>query len=1050
MLGTPTDMSSFIIPSFAKGELAPALHGRVDIAAYQVSLRTARNLIIHTGGGASNRPGTLFIGPVKTHSIAPRLFAFQFRTTDQYVLEFGNLYMRVIRNDAHVTNTTVSITAATQAQPVVVTASSHGFSNGEEVFITGVVGMTQLNGNRYTVANKTANTLELTHQVTGVNIDGRRFGLWTSGGTVATIFELTTPYITADLANLKGVQSGDIMTFTHASYAPRDLARTDHNAWTLTVNAYAPGQADPIGIAVAQQGSSGSTVHRYQVTAIRREEDIFEESLPGLNTTTKTIASATNNNPVVCTSTAHGFVNGDEVELSAFDEMTEVNGRRFICRNKTNDTFELEDENGSSYTAESTGGLANLTFVELTDSITVALTTLANFNQISWTAVSGISGGGRYAIYRRESGRYSLIAEVDGAITSFDDVTTAVDEAGVIHAVDSSITPPRARNPFLASGTFAGASSYYQQRQAYGGSLNAPDTTFYSQTGNRLNMSVSTPTQPDDALTFVLTGADVQEIRHFVPLTDLIILTDNGVWRINAGDNSGFSATTLQQKPQTELGSSHIRPIVVGESILVVEAGSTRITDLSYRSDIDKYAGEDLMILANHLLADEGVASFVVSDWSYGRVPESRLYVVRSDGKALTMTFNKKQEVIAWTTWDTKGKFEQTISLKRSVSGVEDGIYFVVQRTIDGNTVRYIERLSTRKFSDVQDAFFVDSGLSLDSSTTITDVTAANPIVVTAAAHGHSNGDLIDIERIIWAPIVDDVDNETQPDQLNDRRFVAAGITANTMQLVEEAAVDIEDASVANPVVVSAIAHGFSDDDIVHISGVLGMTQINDSSFIVQNAADDTFELQGENGLTYDAWTAGGLIRLQVDGTAFAAYVSDGKLRKAVTVLTGLEHLENENVTILADGNPLPSTPLVDATAANPTTVVIDGSLTLGRAASRVHLGQGYVADLETLNVESGSGTIQGKRNKITEVITRFHKSRLPLVGPNANQLLPMKQRESEKLRSPISLLTGDQFTTIKPEWNSNGRVFYRQNQPLPTTWLAVIPDILLEDRGGD
>ena len=141
-------MPSFIIPSFAKGELDPTLHGRVDLAAYQVGLRTARNLIIHTGGGASNRPGTIFLGPVKTHTIAPRLIDFQFRTTDQYVLEFGNLYMRVIRNDAHVTNATVAITGVTQASPVVVTAGSHGFSNGEEVFITGVGGTTQLNGNR--------------------------------------------------------------------------------------------------------------------------------------------------------------------------------------------------------------------------------------------------------------------------------------------------------------------------------------------------------------------------------------------------------------------------------------------------------------------------------------------------------------------------------------------------------------------------------------------------------------------------------------------------------------------------------------------------------------------------------------------------------------------------------------------------------------------------------------------------------------------------------------------------------------------------------------
>ncbi|MCH8816092.1 MAG: hypothetical protein IH957_13570, partial [Chloroflexi bacterium] len=260
-------MPSFIIPSFAKGELAPALHGRVDLAAYQVGLRTARNLIVHPSGGASNRPGTVFIGPCGVHTAAPRLFDFQFRTSDQYVLEFGALYMRVIRNDGHVLNAAVTITAATQASPVVVTATSHGFSNGDEVFITGVVGMTQLNGNRYRVANVAANTMELTHQgyqnTRDANLDGTDFTAYASAGTVATVFQLTTPYLQADLANLKIVQSGDVMTITHRTYAPRDLARTDHNAWTLTVNTYAPGQADPTGVSVAQQGTSGSTIHRY-------------------------------------------------------------------------------------------------------------------------------------------------------------------------------------------------------------------------------------------------------------------------------------------------------------------------------------------------------------------------------------------------------------------------------------------------------------------------------------------------------------------------------------------------------------------------------------------------------------------------------------------------------------------------------------------------------------------------------------------------------------------------------------------------------------------
>lgn len=140
-------MPSAILPSFAKGQLDTSLHGRVDTAAYQVGLAKARNMIIHSAGGCSNRSGLLFIGPCKTHTAAgsPRLIEFQFKTTDQYILEFGDTYMRVIRNGAHVIESTKTISAATAANPVVVTATSHGYLNGDEVFIDGVVGMTEIN-----------------------------------------------------------------------------------------------------------------------------------------------------------------------------------------------------------------------------------------------------------------------------------------------------------------------------------------------------------------------------------------------------------------------------------------------------------------------------------------------------------------------------------------------------------------------------------------------------------------------------------------------------------------------------------------------------------------------------------------------------------------------------------------------------------------------------------------------------------------------------------------------------------------------------------------
>ena len=155
-------MPLLIQPSFSKGEIAPSLYGRVDTAAYQVAVAKALNCIVHTYGGISNRPGSIFIGPCNEHTYAPRLIPFQFKTTDQYILEFGNLYMRVIRNDAYVTETDLSgANTVTKADPAVVTSVTHGLSTGDEVIISAMVEMVELNGNRYKITKLTDDTFSL-------------------------------------------------------------------------------------------------------------------------------------------------------------------------------------------------------------------------------------------------------------------------------------------------------------------------------------------------------------------------------------------------------------------------------------------------------------------------------------------------------------------------------------------------------------------------------------------------------------------------------------------------------------------------------------------------------------------------------------------------------------------------------------------------------------------------------------------------------------------------------------------------------------------------
>ena len=93
-------------------------------------------------------------------------------------------------------------------------------------------------------------------------------------------------------------------------------------------------------------------------------------------------------------------------------------------------------------------------------------------------------------------------------------------------------------------------------------------------------------------------------------------------------------------------------------------------------------------------------------------------------------------------------------------------------------------------------------------------------------------------------------------------------------------------------------------------------------------------------------------------------------------------------------------------------------------------------------DIEAPQGTIQGKTKKVADVTVRFEKSRGLMIGPSVDKLVPMKQREYEVMGAPTALLTGDKKIILKPDWNSNGRIFLRQSDPLPMTILAVIPDL--------
>lgn len=224
------------IVNFSGGEASPSLYGRTDVVPYFACGKELENVLVTHYGGAFKTPGTKFAARTKG-SGAVKLIPFIFSSGDSYMLEFGNLYMRVFRAGGSVVNSAINITGITKANPAVVSLFGVAPANGAAVDIEGVVGMTQVNGKRFLVANRTSNTFQLQDE-DGNAIDSTSFSTYTSGGTIEQVYELVTPYTTSDLSNLRVTQQADIMQIDCSGKMPRRLSRFGHTSWTIAEPTY--------------------------------------------------------------------------------------------------------------------------------------------------------------------------------------------------------------------------------------------------------------------------------------------------------------------------------------------------------------------------------------------------------------------------------------------------------------------------------------------------------------------------------------------------------------------------------------------------------------------------------------------------------------------------------------------------------------------------------------------------------------------------------------------------------------------------------------------
>lgn len=700
------------IIAFNAGELSPQIDSRSDVKKYGSGCRDLDNMLPRIYGSAERRPGTRYVGSGKVSSEIQKMVAFQYSDTIAYICEFGADYIRFYYDGGRVVGTTTTPAAWVAATAYIISD-----------FVTYLAVVY-----RRLVAGTTA---------AAPNVDFTNWIVADLDDENYPIAETPSPYQEDDLFELQFRQSADVMWIVHPDYAPRKLTRTTATSFDLSTIDFTNGPfmlrndfANADDVTITPSAVTGDIT----LTASSAIFDPEHIALPGAlfkltqpRAITETSGSRTS--PV-------GGVIGVALDIDGtftFNTHGTWTGTVRLQRNQ-------DEEGWETYRTYLSSNDRNVQFTgtEEEDNVQYRIN------------VTAITGGTINADLTVNNSTQEGIAR----ITTY--ISTTVVNATVIKDFAALTACKRwAEGSWSAYRGYPAAFTFFEERAVYAGTSSEPQTVWLSESGSFEDFAAGI--NDSDSFSLVMSSDKMNAIRWLSALEALVLGTIGGEWRIRATAlDEEITPTNFNVRQQTTRGSNKIQPLPVGDATLFVDYVGRKIRELTFSDEKQKFVSPDLSALAEHITLTG------ITCMAYQRNPDSIVWSVLDNGELLSMTYERDQDVVAWARHPIGGEFDGGASVVESVAVIpgtsEDEVWISVKRTIDGGTVRYIEQLQPRIAVDIEDSFFVDSGLKFDGgdAAVITDITAADPLVVTFSSWPTgedggvlSNGDQIYIIGII-------------------------------------------------------------------------------------------------------------------------------------------------------------------------------------------------------------------------------------------------------------------------------------------------------------
>ena len=587
------------------------------------------------------------------------------------------------------------------------------------------------------------------------------------------IVETATTYTSAQLNDIKFVQSADVMYLVHPDHPVRKLTRTSHINWILTEVNFKNGPMMDINITsttmVASTRTGNPYIYASDVLGINDDQGFKSSDIGRLikihdgYTKITSLVTTTLQSGINDSITSLNIASTTGFQTNAPGGYFKMGDEIIQYQNISGNTVQSLTRGALGTTASSHNAGATVT------SITSVYTTvqeneenraelmpfLSNSNLSAKNgdpSSTGLEHNDRYVNgdknFVTEGFKTGMSIEVSGFSNAQNNATVGNNsyppklivqstEDTILLAPSDELDNENSGNAVSVQGAleqdenwslgafssttgYPRAIAFYEERLVLAGTQSNPQTLFFSKGGDFENFA--TGVNADDGLIYTIGSNQVNVIRYLSSSSSLLVGTSGGEFAVrSSGSDAPLSPTSAQIKRQAYYGTSNVEPLQIGNVTLFVQRARRKVRELVYSFDTDSYTAPDLTIMAEH------ITSSGIKAMAHAQEPDNTLWCVLNNGKLACMTYRREENIVAWHEHTLGGSWIDTsvspnitypYGVVESIATLpgeldEDDIYVVVKRTINGATKRFVERFNFFDFgTDVKDAFYVDSGLS--------------------------------------------------------------------------------------------------------------------------------------------------------------------------------------------------------------------------------------------------------------------------------------------------------------------------------------------------